>query len=241
MPALTYLCVDVIVLIFNSCLSVCFSWFVLFKFKDQFLFLLCLPYLSRIPGSAFLVTNFESIFQFYSLLALSTFFLMAPVLCFIALFFLLLPTIDLLSALLTLLLYAICLLSLMHLLHFVFGFVIPSMFLLLGTFATTHYALLSVVVDLAIDSWLRFVLAVAVLVPFTFTLYTVLVAILYYVPLANLFFIRLALLVLVVSVVTLFIPYEPVIHLVCVLFLLSLVEFPFVLRFVCFSYSGRVA
>jgi hypothetical protein len=241
MPVLAYLCVDVTSLILSSCLSVCFSWFVLFKFKDQFLFLLCLPYLSQVPGSTFLVTNFDSIFQLYSLLVLATFFLMVPVLGFIVLFFLFLPTIDLLSALLTVLLYGTCLLSLMHLLYLVFGFVVPGMFSLLGTFATAHYSLLAIVVDLAVDSWLRFVLAVAVLVPFTFTVYLVLFATLYRVPIINIFFIRLVLFGLVVFVVTLFIPYDPIVHLFGVSFLLLLVELPLLLRFFWFSYSGRVA
>jgi hypothetical protein len=118
---------------------------------------------------------------------------------------------------------------------------VPGMFSLLGTFATAHYSLLAIVVDLAVDSWLRFVLAVAVLVPFTFTVYLVLFATLYRVPIINIFFIRLVLFGLVVFVVTLFIPYDPIVHLFGVSFLLLLVELPLLLRFFWFSYSGRVA
>jgi hypothetical protein len=241
MPVLFYLCFDFLFLCANAGAVLVFVFFVFFKFRDQYLFLFCLPYLLKVPGNSFLITSLDSVFYVYGLLLGAVLLLFVPFFALVFAFYLLLPTNHYLTLSPIAAFSVSFLLFFSYIIVFVFCVFLPSLLEFLSSIATSHYSLINIVFDITAESWLRFSLVVALSLGITFLFYILTLLILYFVTLSHLFFVRFTLFLIFFLFVVVCLPYDSVLHVTFIGVFVFLMELPILLRFVCDAYSGRVA
>lgn len=241
MPVLFYLCFDFLFLCINAGTIFIFVFFVLFKFRDQYLFLFCLPYLLKVPGNSFLITSLDSVFYVYGLLLVAVLLLFVPFFVLVFAFYLLLPINHWLTFGTIVIFSASFLFCFLGIISFVFHVFLPFLLEFLSLISSSHYSLINVVFDITVESWLRFSLAVAFLLLTTFLFYVLTLFILYFVTLSNLFFVRFILFLIFFLFVIVCLPYDNVLHFTFLGIFVFLMELPILLRFVCDAYAGRVA
>jgi hypothetical protein len=241
MPVFFYLCLDYFFLCSNALVVLGFALLISFKFRDQYLFLVCLPYLLEVPGNSFLLTSFDSVFRLYTLLIGVVLLFFVPFLVLISAFYLFLTV----NHTITVLIFIFCAASLVFLIFSfistVFCVFLPATLRFLSLTAISHYSLMRVVFDITADSWLRFSLVVLLLCGAMTFCYGLVLFVLSSVALSKLFFVRFGLFFYFFLFASFFLPYDSFLHLTFLGMFTCLMELPILLRFVYDSYIGRVA
>lgn len=228
----------------------CFCFFVsflgvacvLFLYKSQFFFLFCLPYLLITNTSALLITTPNSVFSSYFLLLGNIAFLVYPIFLICCGFFFCITVFSFSGV--TIFLKKIFKLVVFFgfLLINVFTVLINYFFYLLEAFnSSTHYVM-RFVFDFSINSWLFFSLAIYFfLFVFIFFVFLLISSVRYALIKDVLFLLRSLFVIFNLFFVTLFVPNEPLLHIVFFIFIFFVLECIVVLTLLREKYCGRVA
>jgi hypothetical protein len=241
MPVFFYLCLDSYFLLVNLTVVSFFQVLITLYYKDQFLFIVCLPYLNEICSNTLLVNKFGFIVQLYALLTLLTLLLAAPVFLVISGLLFFLPVFDLLSTLFLLgisFLYTLILIGGTFCLFKVF---LPAFLTILGSLSPKQHYLLAFTFDFTIDSWIYTIVALTVLSTFAAIFYIVFLVSLSGLSLSGVFLIRISCFIFFLLTLLALLPSDPYLHTFVLVFYILLTELPFFLCFLLVAYSGRVA
>jgi hypothetical protein len=236
-----YFLFDFYFLLLNALLTLLFSSMTAFVFKDQFLFLCCMPYLLETKSITFIVTSFSGVLYLYPYLLLLIFGFLVPIVSFIGFLFLLLPILTWP----TVTQYArFCFFVLAFLVVYIYAFVFSVLSFVVWSlllFVPNFYYVVDLSFDFTLDSWIRTALYIVSFFLFFFLFCLLLLFVLSTTEQSGIFCFRLLSVFSFLVFLSIFVPYDLFLHVVLFLFFFLTIEVLIILKFFWKSYCGRVA
>jgi hypothetical protein len=241
MLVFSYFVFDAYFLFLNLCLVLLLSIFITLNFKEQFLFLYCLPFLNQIGSTNLFVTNFSAIFYLYPYLLLISVGLLVFTSSFVGFCFLVVPALS--NALLRRF-FVRFLVVLSFFIGYTFIFFsqcVPIAIWSLTIFVPSFYRVISVSFDFTLDAWISGLLVLFCIALFVFLVVTCLLSLIFLIKHEYAFVFRVVTILLLFLCLVLFVPQEPALHFILIFVCLFCFELLLFFRAILSSYSGRVA